>query len=161
MVSKCTDSSGCSGPRHSLHYSCGCEFRQLLLLVKGSSFFWHSGAEPLSYTCREPSLYSLRLPIRLKCKCAEKLILTMAYWKQWKYFAPFLLSTVPCLNAPLRDAKLYLHNFFEGSLSEKAIDLLQNCGRFGVHACKLLQSYPILCHPMDCSQPGSSVYGIL
>ena len=136
MVSKCTDSSGCSGPRHSLHYSCGCEFRQLLLPVKGSSSFWHSGAEPLSYTCHEPSLYSLGLAIRLKCKRAEKLILTMGYWKQWKDFAPFLLSTVPCLNAPFRDAKLYLHNVFEGSLSEKAIDLLQNCGKFRVHACQ-------------------------
>ena len=33
-----------------------------------------------------------------------------------------------------------------------------------LHACmcaKLLQSYPTLCNPMDCSLPGSSVYGIL
>ena len=34
--------------------------------------------------------------------------------------------------------------------------LLKAC----VHA-KLLQSCPILCHPMDCSLPGSSVHGVL
>ena len=26
---------------------------------------------------------------------------------------------------------------------------------------KFLQSYPTLCDPMDCNQPGSSVHGIL
>ena len=35
------------------------------------------------------------------------------------------------------------------------------CSLFSATAASLLQSWPTLCDPMDCSPPGSSVHGIL
>ena len=39
---------------------------------------------------------------------------------------------------------------------------MSNSGLFHIEVCaELLQSYPALCYPMDCSPPGSSVHGIV
>ena len=43
-----------------------------------------------------------------------------------------------------------------------SVDAKKTTKNFEVVECaKSLQSYPILCNPMDCSPPGSSVHGIL
>ena len=159
MVSKCTGSSGCSGPRHSLHYSCGCEFRQLLLLVKGSSSFWHLGAQPLSYICHEHSLYSLGLPIRLKCKCRE-VDSDNGILEAMERFCSFSPLPSPLPKCTIQRCKALFTSLRAPWVNKQLVCCKTVAGLGCTHA-KLLQLCPILSHPMDCSQPGPSVDGNL